>query len=513
MYRNRFILHLCLALVCVTQVATAALRHGNIKRDTARVPALRRLLDSSNKTLVHAGETTVALRETSAAFGAGTTPVPATDVSTSVFQPSTTPGPATNVSTSVFQPSTTPGPATNVSTSVFQPSTTPGPATDVSTSVFQPSTTPKTATNVSTPVSTPGPHQNFSSTASDLGTTPTPHQNFSSTAPDPGTTTVPPETTPGPNQKFSTTALNLVTTTVPPETTPGPQQTKSTTALNLVTTTVPPETTPGPQQTKSTTAPDLGTTTMSPETTTTLETTKTPETTPEPQKTQNQPLPTSILFFTFRVDYSQADFTELLPAFKKAMQLTLGPKFTQVRAWIGDAVRRAGQDSTLVSASVSGPAASIRELAQKIQADSPSFLRALNEELSRQSLTAATLIRVSDAQGTRVTGLVSATSGGEDDYLVKLKTHVLVIIFFGTSIGVSVVSVVIYATRRQCWLFQDGARGRDPAARREATILGLAEDTDLLPAPAVIEVDLERAVSPAGDGLVNRRSHRTADPV
>jgi hypothetical protein len=236
-------------------------------------------------------------------------------------------------------------------------------------------------------------------------------------------------------------------------------------------------------------------------------------TTPEPQKTQKQPLPTSTLFFTFRVDYSQADFTELLPAFKKGMQLTLGPKFTQVRAWIGDAVRRASQDSTLVSASVSGPAASIRELAQKIQSDSPSFLRALNEELSRQSLTAATLIRVSDAQGAQVTGLVSATSGGEDDYLVKLKTHVLVIIFFGTSIGVSVVSVVIYATRRQCWLFQDGARGRDPTARREATILGLAEDTDLLPAPAVIEVDLERAVSPAGDGLVNRRSHRTADPV
>ena len=415
-----------MAFACMTQVATAALQHGNIDRDSAGVPALprplRRLLDSGNETMVHAGETTAMLRETSAAFGLGTTPVPVTNFSTTVFQQGTTAG--------------VPG-----STTVL-PGTTPGPHQNFST------TAPNLVTTTAVPGTTPGPDQNFFSTpASELSTTP------------------------GPNQKLSTTTPNLVTTTVPPETTP-----------NLVTTTVPPETTPTAEPTQT-------------------------------QQPQPQPLPTSTLFFKFRVDYTQADFTELLPAFKKAMQLTLGPKFTQVRVWIGDAVRRASQASTLVSASVSGPAASIRELAKKIQSDSPSFLRALNEELTRQSLTAATLIRVSDAQGTQVTGLVSATSGDEDDYLVKLKTHVLVIIFFGTSIGVSVVSVVIYATRRQCWLFQDGAMGRDTTARREATIMGLAEDTDLLPTPALVEVDLERAVSPAGDGLVNRRSHRTADPV
>ena len=401
-----------MAFACMTQVATAALQHGNIDRDSAGVPALprplRRLLDSGNETMVHAGETTAMLRETSAAFGLGTTPVPVTNFSTTVFQQGTTAGV-------------------------------------------------------------------------------------------PGSTTVLPGTTPGPHQNFSTTAPNLVTTTAVPGTTPGPQNFFSTPASEL-------STTPGPNQKLSTTTPNLVTTTVPPETTPTAEPTQT-------QQPQPQPLPTSTLFFKFRVDYTQADFTELLPAFKKAMQLTLGPKFTQVRVWIGDAVRRASQASTLVSASVSGPAASIRELAKKIQSDSPSFLRALNEELTRQSLTAATLIRVSDAQGTQVTGLVSATSGDEDDYLVKLKTHVLVIIFFGTSIGVSVVSVVIYATRRQCWLFQDGAMGRDTTARREATIMGLAEDTDLLPTPALVEVDLERAVSPAGDGLVNRRSHRTADPV
>ena len=426
MYRNRSTQHLCMAFACMTQVATAALQHGNIDRDSAGVPALprplRRLLDSGNETMVHAGETTAMLRETSAAFGLGTTPVPVTNFSTTVFQQGTTAG--------------VPG-----STTVL-PGTTPGPHQNFST------TAPNLVTTTAVPGTTPGPDQNFFSTpASELSTTP------------------------GPNQKLSTTTPNLVTTTVPPETTP-----------NLVTTTVPPETTPTAEPTQT-------------------------------QQPQPQPLPTSTLFFKFRVDYTQADFTELLPAFKKAMQLTLGPKFTQVRVWIGDAVRRASQASTLVSASVSGPAASIRELAKKIQSDSPSFLRALNEELTRQSLTAATLIRVSDAQGTQVTGLVSATSGDEDDYLVKLKTHVLVIIFFGTSIGVSVVSVVIYATRRQCWLFQDGAMGRDTTARREATIMGLAEDTDLLPTPALVEVDLERAVSPAGDGLVNRRSHRTADPV
>lgn len=205
--------------------------------------------------------------------------------------------------------------------------------------------------------------------------------------------------------------------------------------------------------------------------------------------------------------YTKHDFVELLPAFKKALQLTVGQQYTAIRVWIDDSTRRdAATGTTRVVSSVSGTDQDIQVLTTKIQADSAAFLQVMNEELSRQSLTQATLLSVTDAQGASIAGMVQAPATG-DSYTSKLKTHIIIVICFGTSIGASLVGVVLYASRRRFWVFRDGAL-HDAAEEREAVIRELAEDVELSPALVQTEVDLERAVSPDSDGLVNRRPRR-----
>jgi hypothetical protein len=214
------------------------------------------------------------------------------------------------------------------------------------------------------------------------------------------------------------------------------------------------------------------------------------------------------------VAYRQHDFVELLPAFKKALQLTIGRQYTAISVWIDDSARRAAATGTTrVVSTVSGNDDDIALLATKIKADSSSFLRAMNEELSRQNLTEATLLTVTDAKGATITGAVSTPAPGED-YTSTFKTHVIIVICFGTTIGASLVGVVLYASRRRFWVFRDGGP-RDQGEERENVIRNLAEDTELSPALVHTEVDLERAVSPDTDGLVNRRLRRVpgGDPA
>jgi sensor c-di-GMP phosphodiesterase-like protein len=207
------------------------------------------------------------------------------------------------------------------------------------------------------------------------------------------------------------------------------------------------------------------------------------------------------------VAYTKDDFVELLPAFKKALQLTVGQSYTSIQVWIDDSARRdAATGTTRVVSSVSGTDRDIQVLTTKIQADSTAFLQVMNEELSRQSLTEATLLSVTDAQGASIAGVVRAPVTS-DSYTSKLKTHIIIVICFGTSIGGALVGVVLYASRRRFWVFRE-APLRDAAEEREAVIRELAEDVELSPALMQNEVDLERAVSPDSDGLVNRRPRR-----